>query len=123
MHIVEQRHQKLGDLLKRIVEAIESSNDHPNDLVLFSSIIDSILELTVLMMQDVEYSRGGDADLRKYVSMRLSNTLYSQRDKMPVFSYHRHRDAFVLSDDSSSKATRESLLLTIFKGIVSEFES
>ena len=76
------------------------------------------------MIRDVDgYGRGGDADLRKCVSMRLGNTLYSQRDGVPVFSYHRHRDAFVLSDESSSKATRESLLLTIFKGIVSQFES
>ena len=79
------------------------------------------------MMRDVEdvddYDLGGDADLRKYVNMRLRNTLYSQRDKVPVFSYHRHRDAFVLSEDSSFKATREYLLLTIFKEIVNQFES
>ena len=50
------------------------------------------------MMRDKRYGLGGDSDLRRYVSMDINNVFYDSEDKIPVFSYHHKKDAFIYDE-------------------------
>ena len=75
-------------------------------------------------MRDKDGFGGGDSDLRRYISMDINDAFYDSEDKIPVFSYHHKKDAFIYDEENKKfvKKTRELQLLTIFQGILNLIE-
>ena len=122
VHIVEERHdERLGDKLSEIFKEFGQSEEHQIERELFQAIIDSIMEVTVLMM-NVE---GGSQALAQYLSMRINNAFFDKTAGVPVFSYHHINDAFVHTEETEDqkKKTNASQLLTIIQGILNLLES